>query len=112
MWMTDVSFGFMIPVATFVLLASPARSGFVVTSLGPMGERAPLAILLLPVGPLRYFWAVESTAPPGFLTPSTVRMPVDPLSSRSPFRAGVTRLGLLHPAPRLGWGGARRSQGH
>ena len=111
MWMTGVSFGFMIPVATFVLLASPAGGGFVVTRLGPMGERAPLAILPLPLGPLRCLWAVGLAAVPGYLTPSTVRMLADPLSSGSPFRAGVTRLGLRRPAPSLGWGGSTEGLG-
>ena len=106
MWMTDVSFGFMIPVATLALLTSRAKSGFAFTSLRPVGGRVSLAILPLPVDPLLCLWAVGSTAIPGCQTPSTVRMLADPLSSRSPFRAGATRLGPLHPALRLGWGGS------
>ena len=105
MWMTGVSFGFMIPVVTLVLLASPVRSGSGDTSLRPGGWRALLAILAPTVEPLRCFGPVGPAASLATGSPTAVWVSRNSLPSGPPFRGAVIRLGPHHPTPSLGWEG-------
>ena len=104
-WMTGVSFGFMIPVVTLVLLASPVRSGSGDTSLRPGGRRALLAILAPTVEPLRCFGPVGLAASLATENPTAVWVSRNPPPPGPPFRGAVARLGPHHPTPPLGWEG-------
>ena len=105
MWMTGVSFGFMILVATPVLLWSRARGGFAAINWGPVRRKCFPAMVSLPVGPRLLLWAIGATTVPCCPTPLTILTLAGPPCWRSPFQTGVTRPGLLCPASGLSGGG-------
>ena len=110
-WMTGVSFGFMIPVATLVLLVSLARSGSIATSLGPRGGRAPLAILTPTVEPLRRFGPIGPPTSLATESPAAVWVFTGSLLTGPPLHGTVIGHGPPHRVPSLGWEGDTRRPG-